>query len=151
MTLTQPQVSGRQRFLELSTTQTYWTTDGRVERFLAEMPLPGATAGRPMYLLYLRVSPTFTKASRREAERCEVRGFLVQTRGEYAGRVDVANARVVPVKVSGRRRELDVTIELEDASSLSGRLRARRHDRYLKSFETERRAGDVQSLLQPTQ
>src|SRR4029079_17528591 len=90
----QPKLTGRQQNLDLASAQTFFADDAGVERVLAELPLPGAKSGEPMYLLYLRVSPEPQKPTKDSSPTYEVRVFLIQTRGDYAGRVDVTRATV---------------------------------------------------------
>src|SRR5437868_919274 len=61
--LEQPNCTGRQRKLDLTSAQTWWAADGQTERILAELPLPGATSGRAMFLLYLRITPPLSAPS----------------------------------------------------------------------------------------
>src|SRR5262245_45121025 len=76
----QPHVRGRQQNLDLATAQTYFADDAGVERVLAELPLPGAWTGDPIFLLYLRVNPAPLMPSKDSSPTYEVRGFLIQTR-----------------------------------------------------------------------
>ncbi len=112
--LVQPQLAGRQQSVQLHSDRAYWSPGGQVDRVLIELPLPGASTGRPTFLLYLRipagvVEPAFctvtapattgvqngsdTKpADAPPGSRSSIaggknaaRGFFIQTRGDYAG------------------------------------------------------------------
>ena len=149
--LHQPQLMGRQRELHLISEQVHWAAGEKVERMLAEFPLPGAATGKPMYLFYLR-----WPAGRRELTVSErqrpVRGFLIQDRGQYAGKAQVVSGKVT---VSGRSRarhatrRLEVELTCEDGTRVVGRMRARRDDHQVRRFEIDRKPVDVEALLHP--
>jgi len=152
--LVQPQLTGRQREVKLETVNIYWTpgespSDEGTERFLAEFPLPGARRGRPTYLLYLRVpagQPTVTFG---EAGGKSGRGFLIQARGEYAGKALVTEGQATVSGTSQARdasRRLEIELKCEDGSRIQGELRARRDDWHVSQFETRRRPADVKAL-----
>jgi len=143
----QPHIPGRQQQLNLESAQTFWSSQGDVERVLAELPLPGAKTGDPMFVLYLRVTPLPIMPSKESSPDYGVRGFLIQTRGDYAGRVDITRATIQPVRLSATHHDLDIEIQFEDGGHLAGRLTAQPDDRRLRRFETEQRAGDVKSIV----
>src|SRR5690606_23960671 len=91
--LDQPHLPEPQRRLNLLSEQVCWTESDGVYRVLAEIPLPGAATGRPAYLLYLRFVLPSDEESAPLAGR-DVRGFLIQTRGAYAGLAEVIGAAV---------------------------------------------------------
>ena len=63
--LEQPRLPEPQRRLDLASEQVFWTAEGALGRVLAEIPLPGASTGRPIYLLYLRVTMNSDKPGAR--------------------------------------------------------------------------------------
>lgn len=93
VSLQQPGVQGRQRGSTWRA-QTYWFIEGKEQRILVELPLPGLSSGKPMFILYLRTDPPLRPGTRTHPEPAYVvRGFLIQLRGEYAGRVASAAER----------------------------------------------------------
>lgn len=147
LTLVQPKVTGRQRQLDLATEQGWFAIDGRTERLLVQLPLPGATSGRPTFLLYLRVTPAMTGASGRAArEPRRVTGFFIQTHGEMAGKINVTAAQVTPRSVSRSSHRAEIDVTFNDGSTVRGKVLARRSDRTLHDFETQRYAGDVENV-----
>jgi hypothetical protein len=121
----------------------------RVERVLAEFPLPGAATGKPMYLLYLRWPAGEAEPAVTDTKSSAVRGFLIQTRGQYAGLGFIVGGKVRVSGASQARhatRQLQIKLTCEDGTRLVGRLRARRDDYYVRHFETNRRPADVQAL-----
>jgi hypothetical protein len=180
VTLFQPHLSGRQQEVRLTSEQAWWASDGDGDRVLVEFPLPGATTGRPMYLLYLRLdeppaaqdgpagaqeeaagtetesppTPGDVPVSQGDAPAVEerpdqnVRGFLIQTRGRYAGRAIVTGgtARFQHPPRPGVSRRLDLDLTLEDGSRTAGSLMIRWDDLRLTYFETHQHAGDVAAV-----
>lgn len=149
--LFQPQYAGAEQDIRLQTNLVRWAPGDGMARFLAEFPLPGAVSGRPTYLLYLRV-PMDLPPETQPAEGTQgVCGFLIQTQGRNAGLETLTAARV-SIKgkslASDASRELQVELTFEGSTTLTGRLKARRDDRYLKNFESRRRPSDVQALLE---
>lgn len=151
MELLQPQLVGPQQRLPLASEQVAWAAAGDTERVLIEFPLPGASTGRPTYLLYLRLpaGETVLKICA-DPGRC-VRGFFIQTTGDFAGLANVTGGEL-HVKKHGRNskaRELTFSLTCEDGSKLQGQARAE-HDHWaLQEFETHRRPHDVRELLKP--
>lgn len=149
--LDQPHLPEPQRRLDLLSEQVYWTESDGVYRVLAEIPLPGASTGRPAYLVYLRfVLPPDQEAS--PPVGADVRGFLIQTRGSYAGLVEVADATVTahPPDAPGQTTwSLHADLHFDDGSRLSGDLIAARGDWRLRQLETRTHAADVRALLTP--
>ena len=153
LTLQQPQVGGYQQQIVLTSERAAWSPRGKVDRVLVEFPLPGATTGRPTYLLYLRLpaqTPAVTFTAKNDSAKAKVgQGFFIQTRGDLAGLAVIAAGQVF---VKGRAtgpsatRQLQIELTCEDGSRLTGKILARRDDWYLKQFETERRPVDVQGI-----
>lgn len=150
--LHQPHLTGRQRDLLLTSNQVHWASEQDVERVLAEFPLPGAATGQPIYVLYLRLPAGIEEPTVADAEGTTVRGFLIQTRGEYAGRSPIAGGMVQVAGTSqarGATRQLEIDLTCDDGTRIGGRLRARRDDYRVRHFETHRRSADVQAVTQP--
>ncbi len=149
--LFQPQYVGAERDIHLQSEHVCWAPEAGEVRVLAEFPLPGAVSGRPTYLLYLRMPAGPAGVPEAEVQQ-QIRGFLIQTQGRNAGLETLQEGRV---SVKGKSdapdavRELQVDLTFEQDTRLSGRLKARRNDRYLKTFETRRRPLDVQALKSP--
>ena len=149
--LFQPQYVGAERDIHLQSEHVCWAPEAGEVRVLAEFPLPGAVSGRPTYLLYLRMPAGHTGAPAAEGQQ-RIRGFLIQTQGRNAG---LETVREGQASVKGRSnapdavRELRVDLVFEQNTRLSGRLTAKRNDRYLRTFETRRRPLDVQALKSP--
>lgn len=146
----QPQLEGRQRDVDLLSRTVTWAPDGRFERLLAEMPLPGAMAGHPTYILYLRWPASGgTLAVGRPGSPAPARGFVIQTRGQQAGLAIVSGGTLI-VRGSSRSRtairRLEVDLTCEDGTRMRGKLRARRDDWNLHEFETYRRPADVEAM-----
>jgi hypothetical protein len=81
-----------------------------------------------------------------------VRGFLIQTRGEFAGLATVTGGEVGVHGSSqepGAKRRVTFDLRCEDGTRLTGSVRARRDDWRLRRFETQRRPADVEALTQP--
>ena len=144
--LFQPGLPGRQAEVDLSSELAYWTGDSEVERYLVEFPLPGATVGRPMYLLYFRL-PADKGDRERQYNPADLGGFLIQTRGRYAGLVSLTGGTIRITSASDRTRRLDVDVYGEDGMRVRGRVRAVRDEGEIRWFEQHRRPGDVQALM----
>lgn len=150
--LVQPQLTGRQGDLHLMSEQVHWAAGEGVERVLAEFPLPGATTGRIVYLLYLRLPAGEKEPTVSAREPPTVRGFFIQTRGKYAGKASVVGGKVVvrgASQSSNATRQLDLELTCEDGTRIAGRLQARRDDYQVRYFEVYRRPADVQALEPP--
>lgn len=149
--LFQPQYAGAEQDIRLQSNLVRWAPEKGVARFLAEFPLPGAVSGRPTYLLYLRMPMDLPPQTQPVGATQGVRGFLIQTQGRNAG-LEFLKAAQVTVEGKGSgpdaRRELRVELAFEGNTTLTGRLKAKRDDRYLEIFETRRRPSDVQALLE---
>ena len=150
--LFQPQYVGAERDIHLQSEHVCWAPEAGEVRVLAEFPLPGAVSGRPTYLLYLRMPAEGDSGAPAAEGQQPIRGFLIQTQGRNAGLETLQEGQV---SVKGKSdapdavRELQVDLTFEQDTRLSGRLTARRNDRYLKNFETRRRPLDVQALKSP--
>lgn len=136
--LLQPQLAGRQQSITLQSNRTYWSPGGRIERVLIEFPLPGASTGRPTFLLYLRIpagivepslcaatapaeeypvngtasNPVGTAASGQPPSFSTApmaRGFFIQTRGDFAGLALITGGTV---GVKGKSTAPDAAREL---------------------------------------
>jgi hypothetical protein len=152
LTLKQPQLTGWQQEMRLASDQVYWAPGKDSDRVLAEFPLPGATTGRPCYLLYLRLPTDQDRPAVGAGDNGFVRGFFIQTRGEFAGKAEVKTGEV---HVRGRSRQRAATRKLrfdlrcEDGCLLIGELTATRNDWLIQRFETQRRPADVEELIHP--
>ena len=148
--LIQPQLTGWQREVRLLSESVHWAPGEGGSRLLAEFPLPGATRGQPMYLLYLLVpSGAGDWPVTPEADQ-GVRGFMIQTRGSHAGLASVVEGQVSAGSASAgpeAGREVRFRLTCDDGSRLEGRLRASRNDRRLRQFESRERPVDVESLV----
>jgi len=146
--LIQPSLPEWQRQIHLQSELAFWASDGKALRVLAEFPLPGATTGKPTYLLYFTVAHD-KNAPPNAQQRPKVRGFFIQTRGEYAGLASIVRGKT-KVKGSsnarGATRHLDIELNFEDGSKVAGKIRARRDEWHMNQFETRRRPADVQTL-----
>ncbi len=152
VSLVQPQLTGLQHNLQLESDEVYWARSGAVNRMLAEFPLPGARTGRPTYLLYLRWPAGAKSASATaKARKDRLRGFMIQTRGTYAGLVHVTEGQITVRGASqsadGKRRIL-LDLKCEDGSEVEGAVTASHDDYFVSYFETHRRPADVQALIQ---
>jgi hypothetical protein len=157
--LTQPSLNRWQRDLDLRSEQVYWAPESGIKRVLAEFPLPGATAGKPMYLLYCRFPydsriVTFGAEARNAASSEESavtgQGFFIQTRGEFSGLAYIIDGTIECLddpESSQRLQEFQVDVTCEDGTQVNGRFQARRNDWTLDHFEQFRRPGDVQILV----
>jgi len=148
--LLQSHLPGWQRHLHLTAENAWWSPGHGVDRVLVEYPPPGASTGRPLVLLYLRLPFGVAEPTVAAPTGPTARGFFIQTRGEYAGLSTVVGGRVI---VSGRslslgaKREVAVELKCEDGSALVGTIEARRDDWALRQFETQRRPVDVDMLI----
>ena len=153
VSLVQPQLAGWQREVRLQTDQVYWARAEGVDRILAEFPLPGARIGRPTYLLYLRLPAGVDKAALdpKADPKSRARGFIIQTRGEYAGLAGLKSGEVQARSPSplapASKRLFRVDLKCEDGTQIVGEMTASRDDYLVSRFETRQRPADVQSLL----
>jgi len=146
----QLQLDGFQRHMRLMSEQVFWATGEKVDRVLAEFPLPGATTGRPTFLLYLRLP-----AGESEPTVCAqvgetARGFFIQTRGVFAGLAGIVSGKIRVHGTSKAKRAIRrITFELacEEGTRLEGCILARRDDYVINHFETRRRPVDIQNLI----
>ena len=152
--LVQPSLPGWQRHLNLKAESACWTSNGKTDRVLVEFPPPGASTGRPLVILYLRLpvgvdDPVVAAKS----EVC-AKGFFIQTRGRYAGLSAVVGGSISVEGHSFSRtapRKIKFDLKCEDGSLLVGTILARRDDWALHQFETKRRPVDVEMLArEPT-
>ncbi len=151
ISLIQPQLTGWQRVVRLKSNDIHWAEAEGVNRVLAEFPLPGAQTGRPTYLLYLRMPNKASTASFEGSTNPKKQGlgFMIQTRGEYAGLALLSGGTVrmhgaSPLGSDTRRFDVDLTCE--DGTQIAGTLTATRDDYLLSRFETKRRPADIQAL-----
>lgn len=149
--LVQPQLTGPQSDLQLVSDNAHWAKADEVTRVLAEFPLPGARTGTPTYLLYLRM-PADEKLTRVNADpgQPQVRGFIIQTRGEYAGLTRLTAGAVEmrkPSPLSGNTRKVAIDATCEDGTRITGTIKVDRDDFVVSRFETRRRPADVQNLI----
>jgi len=155
MNLLQPRLAGWQRDLRLETDHAHWAGAGTqgIERILVEFPLPGARTGRPTYVLYLRL-PAGTETVKIGPEGSPLAvGFLIQTRGEYAGLARVTGGTVVvrgDSQAAGARRTLELDLSFEDGSRSVGQLIATRDEYAVSRFEQKDRPADVAALVAQT-
>ena len=147
--LFQPKLPQRQKYIHIQSEETYWTNDAGSLRILAEFPLPGATTGKPTYLLYLRLPHNQIEQENAGEGQSTVRGFLIQTRGKYSGLASIIGGKVTvkgKSQASNATRRLTIDLHCEDGTQITGRLRAGRNDWHMKQFETRRRPADVRAL-----
>jgi hypothetical protein len=155
--LEQPHLQGPQRELNLVSEQTWWAPGNDVIRVLSEFPLPGASTGRPTYVLYLRLNETAAQPVgdgkfQEWSARAGLRGFLIQTRGRQAGLTSLVGGRVTaqpPPSGLTAGWTLQLDLDFEDGSRFSAALAAQRQERAVRQFETLRRPADVAALLSP--
>lgn len=150
--LVQPRLEGWQRELKLGSEQVRWAAAGEdgVERVVAEFPLPGARTGRPTFVLYLRLPAGVEQVSFDPDAAGQGRGFLLQTRGEYAGLARATSGSVNRQASSSsgdptRRYRIDLVFE--DDSHFVGEITATRDDYTVSRFERLRHPGDVARLV----
>lgn len=147
--LLQPHMDRWQRDLQLRTEQTFWSPDKQSERILAEFPLPGATTGNPMYLLYLRVTAGEPSQELGGTPSAPAKGFFIQIRGDHAGLALITSGKIQVEKSSLSSeavRRLRIDLNCEDGTHLTGWLIALRDDWQLTYFEKQRRPADVKIL-----
>jgi hypothetical protein len=150
--LIQPHLSGWQQHLHLTAESAWWSPGEKDDRLLIEFPPPGATTGRPLVLLYMRW-PAGQSEPAVAAAGPSARGFFIQIRGQYAGLSTVVGGSLVVQGYSqspSATRKMKIDLRCEDGSSLIGTFAARRNDRLLTVFETERRPADVRMLIRGT-
>ncbi len=147
--LVQPSLPGWQQHLSLKAERAVWSPGDKVERVLVEFPPPGASTGRPLVILYLRLPAGVEKPAVAAKTGPCAKGFFIQTRGEYAGLSGVIGGTI---EVKGRSvsrgatRKIEFDLKAEDGSLLVGTIDARRDDWALHQFETKQRPVDVQML-----
>ncbi|MHC4442718.1 MAG: hypothetical protein ACYTF1_03595 [Planctomycetota bacterium] len=147
--LFQPNLPQWQRNIHIQSEQAYWTSEAGALRVLVEFPLPGATTGKPTYLLYLRLADSYREQGDANQQQQNVHGFLIQTQGKYWGLASVMGGKVTvkgKSQASNATRRLTIDLHCEDETQITGRLRARRNDWHMKQFETRRRPADVRAL-----
>ena len=148
--LIQPQLAGWQRHMHLVSERTCWSPGDRVDRVLAEFPLPGASTGRPTFLLYLRLPAGELEPTVGAKTGATVRGFFIQTRGVFAGLAGVVGGTIKVRGTSqgrGATRRIEFELTCEEGSRLVGEAFARRDDYHIAHFETHRRPVDVDALV----
>jgi len=148
--LFQPQLAGLQAHLHIQSERAFWSSDERVERMLVEFPPPGASTGHPLFfLLYLRWPAGQNKPEVGGNQGPAVRGFLIQTRGRFAGLAQVVDGTLKvhrPFGAPETRRRFVFDLHCEDGSRLVGTVVTEHDDAVLKVFETRRRPADVANL-----
>lgn len=157
--LSQPSLNRWQRDLDLNSEQVYWAPESGTRRILAEFPLPGATAGKPMYLLYLRFpydkeritfGPEAAAIRTPDLSSATGHGFFIQTRGEFSGLAYITDGTITcqdDPESNARRLQYQVDLTCEDGTRVNGLFFARRDDWTLDHFERFRRPGDVRILI----
>ncbi len=118
---------------------------------LVRFPLPGATSGRPNYIVYLHVpdpSPgeptTFPLGKTSPA-----RGFFVQRAGEGRGRELIVGGFVELKQLSDRRWFLRLTADGELGTQILGTATLTRRDLDVRDYVERHHSGDVADLLAP--
>jgi hypothetical protein len=152
MSLVQPRLAGWQRDMRLETEQAHWAGAGTqgIERVLVEFPLPGARTGRSTYVLYLRVPAGAEGVTLGRQGSPLAGGFLIQTRGDYAGlaRVTGGTVRVRGDSQAGTaQRTLELNLTFDDGSRTVGKVIATRDEYAVSRFEQRRRPADVAVLV----
>jgi len=148
--LIQPQLAGWQRHMRLVSEETCWSPGDRVDRLLAEFPLPGASTGRPTFLLYLRLPAGEPEPNVGAKTGDTVRGFFIQTRGVFAGLAEIVGGKIKvqgAAQGKGATRRIEFELVCEEGSRLTGQALARRNDYHIEHFETHRRPVDVDALV----
>ena len=147
--LLQPHMDRWQRDLQLRTEQAFWSPEKKTDRILAEFPLPGATTGTPMYLLYLQIAAGEPLQELASPPTSPAKGFFIQVRGDHAGLalVTAGTVRVEKRSLSSEAiRRLRIDLHCEDGTRVTGWLAAQRDDWQLTYFEKHRRPADVKIL-----
>ena len=144
-------LDGYEQAMTLTTETARWAEDAERLRVLAEFPLPGASRGKPMYLLYLRIPAGVEQSPVGPEGYLMTRGFLIQTRVAHAGLASAVEGEV-RIKGSGTgrhaERRLEVTIAFDEGTRLVGNVIATHSAWYVQGFETQRRPADVHSLVE---
>lgn len=153
MMLGQSHLAGYQHQVQLESDHVYWSASDETCRVLAEFPLPGARTGHPTYLLYLRMPAAAKTASLAAvADSDQACGFLIQTRGEYAGLTRIVDGNVevrAPLVPGTSKRRIRIDAKCEDGTQLAGEFNATHDDYQVGHFENRQRPADVQNLRKP--
>ena len=141
----QPNLTGSQRELHLTSNETHWAEGEQGGRVLIEFPLPGARTGKATYLLYLRLPRAVeSKKKDHDVKPC---GFFIQTRGEYAGLTDLATGTLSIRKRNRQSCQLELNVTCDDGTRIEGKLMAKRDEHSVDHFEKQSRPADVQNLM----
>jgi len=149
--VSQPEAPGAAGRMRLASRWAFFDT-GETDRYLAGFPFPGAVAGDRQYVLYLVCEPGLgEKRIGDSGDRVWPRaaGFFIQERGRHAGltRMTAGTVRVKRVPFAGRkRRKIEVAIQCDDGTVLSGQMRAVESLLELRDFQEGPHAADVAAL-----
>lgn len=149
--LQQPFAPPTQQDLHLTRDRAWFTTGDGLQRVALSFALPGSQHGPRMFVLYFQAPDrdgTWFVGPGDEG----LRGFLVQTHGELAGRADLTSGSVTLDSPWYRRGERKAVLALNcaDGSRLDGEARLKSDAAAVRSVEREF-AGDVRRLMTTTQ
>lgn len=147
----QPFAPPTQRDLRLAGDDAWFTAADGLQRVALSFALPGAYRGPRMYVLYFQAPDrdgTWFVGPGDEA----LRGFLIQTHGDLAGRVDFASGSITldaPWYARGARKAV-LALNCADGTRIDGQARLRPNAAAVRAVEREF-VGDVRQLMATTQ
>ena len=135
----QPDRQGPQQEIVLTSDSAAFHVEPEADALLLSWPLPGASRGRPVFELYLRVP--------RENER--LTGLFYQHGGRPAGCTRVVGGTVRMKGAGaqgGRHRAGELDVRCDDGTRITGRFLAERRPVALLQF-ADRHAADIKQAL----
>ncbi|MEP0847572.1 MAG: hypothetical protein HRF50_12250 [Phycisphaerae bacterium] len=155
VTLDQPHAPLSQRRLELSSDWSYTLSGGGAREVLLDFPLPGRKDGPRDFRLFVQLPDDQPVAHTVRSDPSAARGFFLQEVGRMRGKTEFTGGTVRASRVflqPGRRR-IDLHLECDDGTRITGRALVEENSEELSSFR-RKFAADVLALhaeSQPTQ
>jgi hypothetical protein len=109
------------------------------QRYLMQFPLPGASTGKPRYILYIQMPANMGRYafSGDTFEKLPVHAFILQTRGENAGIERMLSGGLEVNAGLGNTRTMTFEFLGEDHSLIRGHCQASKSQWQLEKFELE--------------
>jgi hypothetical protein len=150
----QPRLPGRQQNMTLTSVSADYgrAQDRGAWQILIRFPLPGASSGRPKYILYLHVPDPSAHESTTYplGETAAARGFFVQKAGEGRGRELITGGFVELRRKTGGEWFLRLMANGAMGTQFRGTATLTRRDLDVRDYVEVHHPGDVADLLKPS-
>lgn len=147
LTLDQPHAPLSQQRMELSSAWGYTLSGGGTREVLLDFPLPGRKDGPRDFRFFLQLPDGQPVARADRADPSAARGFFVQEVGRMRGKTEFTGGtvRTSAVFLQPGRRRIDIQLECDDGTRITGRAFVEENADELRAFR-RRFAADVLAL-----